>query len=245
MIRCRAFEPGPIVGLLLALTGCGDCPDAFALSEQRVVRAGQRVVLTAPDGRLTVTGRERAATIEIEARGCRARGDTRIAFDTADGATGARVIARHADVRVHVPAGVELHVLHGSGDVDVSAVGPTTLEKRGGDVHITQAIGTAVVTAGPGTLYVRGVVGDVEVVDGPGAIFIEDVTGAVRMRDGSGGIHLRDIEGDVAIDADGSGGIDVRRVGGDFIVRAKSDDVRAVRHRDVSGRVSLPADAEP
>ena len=67
--------------------------------------------------------------------------------------------------------------------------------------------------------------------------------GSVRVRDGSGGIHAREIEGYVVVEADGGGGIEVRTVAGDFVVRAKSDDLRMIRHNDVAGRVRLPGDA--
>ena len=226
--------------LALALTACGDCPDSFELTERALVRPDQRIVLTAPDGELEVVGRERAAMLEVEARGCRARGGARIVLDTLAGARSVRVVAPHADVRAYVPAGAEVEVRHGSGGVEVRAVGPTMVETRGGAVRVQQVIGSVVITAGPGTLYVREVVGDVEIEDGPGAIFVEGVMGSVRLRDGSGGIHAREIEGDVIVEADGSGSIDARTVAGDFVVRAKSDDRRMISHGDVGGRVQLP-----
>ena len=229
-----------LAAIVSALGACGDCPDAFELSESRMVRPDQRIVLTAPDGELTIVGRERATMLEIEARGCRARGGASIVFDTTDGVRDVRVAARHADVRAVVPAGAELVVRHGSGDVEMRAVGPTMIATRGGGVRIEQVIGHVSVNAGPGTLYVREVVGDVEVVDGPGAIFVEGVMGDVRLRDGSGGIHVREVEGSVLVEADGSGAIDARELAGDFVVQAKSDDVRMIRTNDVGGRVQLP-----
>ena len=227
--------------MLVGLAGaCNDCPDSFELSERRVVRPDERIVLTVPDGELVVVGRERNMAMEVEAKGCRARGGATIVMDSADGSRGLRVAAPRSDVRAYVPAGVELIVRHGSGTVELRAVGPTLLTTRGGDVRVQQVIGTVGVEAGPGTLYVRDVIGDVDVVDGPGAVFIERIAGHVRVRDGSGGIHLREIDGDALIEADGSGGIDARTVGGDFVVRAKIDDRNMVRHADVSGEVRLP-----
>ena len=231
--------------LLLSLTmlgACADCPDAFELRERRVVRAGQRVSLSLPDGQLTLVGRERSTTLELEARGCRARGGASIVSDSLDDAAALRVAARHADVRAFVPAGTEVVVRHGSGNVQIRAVGPADVETRGGRVRIEQAIGQVRVEAGPGSLYVREVVGDVEVVDGPGAVFLEGVLGSVRVRDGSGGIHLREIEGDVLIEADGSGAVEARSIAGDVVVRAKSDDARMIRTNDVGGSVRLPND---
>jgi len=237
--KLKALRP-VFLALAALATACGDCPDGFELTERALVRPDQRIVLTAPDGELQVIGRERATTLELEARGCRARAGARIVQDTLDGARNVRVVAPHATVRAFVPAGSELVVHHGSGEVTVRAVGPTLLETRGGAVRVEQVIGPVGIVAGPGTLYVREIIGDVEIVDGPGALFVEGVMGSVRLRDGSGGIHAREIEGDLIVEADGSGAIDARTVAGDFVVAAKTDDHRMIRHNDVAGRVRIP-----
>ena len=227
----------------LCTAACSDCPDSFELTERRVVRPGERVVLTAPDGDLRVFGRERTSMLEVEARGCRARGEASIEADTGEGYAGLRVVARHADVTAIVPAGTELVVRHGSGDLELRALGPTEVEQRGGDVQLDQFVGSVRVRAGAGTLYVRDVMGDVEIADGPGAIFVEGIAGSVRVRDGSGGIHLREIEGDAVVAGDGSGAIDAR-TSGEFIVRAKLDDLQMIRYDDVAGAVDLPSAEE-
>lgn len=226
-------------GLLLG--ACGDCPDAFELSEEVMVRPDQRIVLSVPDGELTVMGRERSSMVAIEARGCRARAGVRIAEETRFDARLLEVVAPHANVRAWVPAGSEIEIQHGSGDMEVRAVGPALVATRGGDVRIEQVVGNVLVQAGPGTLYVREVVGDVQVMDGPGALFVENVMGSARIRDGSGGIHLREIGGDVVIDGDGDGSIDARNLGGSLTVRAKTDDERMIRWNDVAGDVTLPS----
>lgn len=225
----------------LLLAACADCPDAFELSERVEARPDDRILITAPEGELRVIGRERSATVEIEARGCRAREGARIRHDSTASGHRLEVLAPHADVRAWVPAGAEVEIQHGSGDLEVRAVGPVVIASRGGDVRVEQVVGTVVVQAGSGSLYVREVVGDVAVMDGPGALFVENVMGGARIRDGSGGIHLREIEGDVVIEGDGSGAIDARALGGALTVRAKSDDVRMIRWNDVAGDVTLPA----
>lgn len=224
------------------LTGaCGDCPDAFDLSEEVTVRPDQRIVLSVPDGQLIVMGRERSSMVEIEARGCRTRGGARIAEETRLDARVFEVVAPHANVRAWVPAASEIEIQHGSGDVEVRAVGPALVATRGGDVRVEQVVGNVLVQAGPGTLYVREVVGDVQVMDGPGALFVENVMGSARIRDGSGGIHLRAIGGDVVIEGDGDGAIDARNLGGALTVRAKTHDERMIRWNDVAGGVTLPS----
>ena len=228
-----------VAALPLSFGACGDCPDAFELSERSAVRPDEAIGTTTPDGELTILGRERAATIELDARGCRARGGARIAMDSTAGRR-LRVDAPHADVRATVPAGSEMFVTHGSGDVELRALGPTTVVVRGGDVRIDQIVGLVRVRAGAGTLYVRDVIGDVEIIDGPGAVFVEGIAGSVTVRDGSGGIYLREIEGDVFIESDGSGAIEARTIGGDFVVRAKLGDPRQIRYDDVAGSVRLP-----
>lgn len=229
-----------LAALVIAASACSDCPDSFELTERRVVRPGQRVVLTAPDGELRVIGQERTTMLEVEARGCRSRGEARIVADSGGDYAGLRVVARHADVRAIVPAGTELVVRHGSGDLELRALGPTEVEQRGGDVQLDQFVGPVRVRAGAGRLYVRDVIGDVEIADGPGAIFVEAIAGSVRVRDGSGGIHLREIEGDAVVEGDGSGAIDARTIAGDFVVRAKLDDRRMIRYDDVGGVIDVP-----
>ena len=225
--------------LTLSLGACGDCPDPFELSARAVVLPGQRILLIVPDGELRVIGRERSPAVDIEARGCRARG-ARIQDETNADARILDVVAARANVRAWVPAGAEIEIRHGAGDVELSTVGPALFATRDGDVRIEQVIGNVVVQAGAGSLYVREVVGDVQVLDGPGALFVEGVMGSARIRDGSGGIHLREIEGDVIVVGDGSGAIDARGIGGALVVRAKSDDERMIRWNDVAGEVSVP-----
>lgn len=231
-----------LVIMTALLPGCSDCPDAFELAESVEVRPQERVVLTARDGELRIIGRERSTMVEVEARGCRAGQDARITVDSSGRDRLLEVAAPRADVRAWVPAGAEVEIRHGTGDVDVRAVGPAVIATRGGDVRVAQVVGSVVVQAGPGSLYVREVVGDVQAMHGPGALFIEGVMGGVRLRDGSGGIHLRDIEGDVVIEDDGSGAIDARDLGGELIVRSKSEDPRMIRYNDVAGGVRLPSD---
>lgn len=244
-MNARRSTLNAVAALALAssIVACSDCPDAFELSEQLEVRPEERVVLTVPDGALRVIGRERSAQVEVVARGCRARTGARIDVAGGSSVRALEVVAPHADVRVWVPAGAEIEIQHGSGDVEVRAVGPSIIATRGGDVRVEQVVGDVMVQAGPGTLYVREVVGDVRVLDGPGALFVENVMGSALIRDGSGGIHLRNIEGDVTVDGDGSGAIDARGLGGALTVRAKVDDTRMIRWNDVAGGVRLPQPA--
>lgn len=231
-----------LIAACTLLSACGgDCPDAFELTERVEVRPDERIALTVPDGELRVIGRERSALVEFEARGCGAGTDARIALDSTGADRMLEVVAPRADVRAWVPAGAEVEIRHGAGDVEVRAVGPALIATRGGDVRVAQVVGNVVVQAGPGSLYVREVVGDMQVMHGPGALFVEGVMGGVRLRDGSGGIHLREIEGDVVIEGDGGGAIDARDVGGSLTVRAKSVDRRMIRWNDVAGDVRLPA----
>lgn len=234
-----------ILACAAALAACDDCPDTFELREQTELEPGQRVVLTVSDGELSIAGRERTTALEIEATGCVAGSEPRIAFDSIEGELHARLHASHAEVRVRLPAGVPIEVRHGTGAVRWRGTGSATLNTGAGRTVIGEVIGDVRVTAGPGALYVRQVLGDVEVVDGAGPVFVADIAGGVRVRDGAGGIHIRNVEGDVVIDADGAGSIDVREIGGDFIVRAKSADPRLIRYDSVSGRTRLPSDLLP
>ena len=66
------------------------------------------------------------------------------------------------------------------------------------------------------------------------------LSGVRIAEDGSGDLSMKSVSGSVRVDRDGSGDIFAGRVGGDFIVaRDGSGDVR---HREVKGRVDVPAD---
>ena len=234
-----------ILAIAAALAACADCPDTFELREQRALQVGQRVMLTVPDGELSIVGRERTTALEIEATGCVAGREPRLVLDSIDGQVHARLHAPHADVRAWLPAGVPVEVRHGAGAVRWRGTGSATLNTGSGRTVVEEVVGDVRVSAGPGALYVRQVLGGVEVVAGAGPLFVDDIVGDVRVRDGAGGIHIRRVDGDVVIEEDGAGAIEVREVAGDFIVRAKSADPRLIRYDSVSGRASLPSDRLP
>lgn len=143
------------------------------------------------------------------------------------------------DLEIELPRGMDLEVADGSGDVVIRDVGDLRLADGSGDV-LLERVGALRLTDGSGDVEARGVGGDVVLRDGSGGIRLEDVRGTVTVDgDGSGDLELGGVQGSVRIESKGSGDLVVERVRGDLLVESKGSG--DIRHRDVGGRVELPA----
>ncbi len=101
----------------------------------------------------------------------------------------------HADLRVEVPAGVDLQVYN--------AVGRATSRGVRADLRLDLSSGGA---------EVSGHTGRLEVDTGSGSVRVEDVQGEVEIDTGSGSVELSRIAGDRVYVDTGSGGVDARDV---------------------------------
>lgn len=145
------------------------------------------------------------------------------------------------DFTVQVPAHLPIHVVDGSGSVEIENVASLKLRDGSGEIDISNVAGAVEIDDGSGEMTLLKIGGPIEINDGSGEIDINDVTRDVLITsDGSGSIDIRSVRGTVTIDSDGSGSIDVRDIGGDFIVR--SDGSGGVFHASVGGKVRLPRD---
>jgi hypothetical protein len=126
----------------------------------------------------------------------------------------------YIDLEIRVPAGMNVEVDDGSGDLVVRGVGSLRLEDGSDDVDVSR------------------ISGDVSIDDGSGDIDLDGIGGEVWLDDGSGNIDIDDATGSVMIHDDGLGGISVTSVSGDFTVQ--SDGSGGIRHSDVSGSVKIP-----
>lgn len=145
------------------------------------------------------------------------------------------------DLEVRLPAGMEVELQDGSGDIDISGVTLVRVHDGSGDMTLNETRGDLKVKDGSGDVRISDHQGNVGVEDGSGDVRITSLIGNVRIgNDGSGDLSMRDIEGSVDVARDGSGDIFAKQVSGDFVVaRAGSGDVI---YRDIGGRVDVPAD---
>jgi hypothetical protein len=161
------------------------------------------------------------------------------------------------DFSVTLPAGLPVVIEDGSGSIEVSNTGATTIDDGSGSIRVRNTRGSLRINDGSGSIEVDNLSGKLEIEDDSGEIVVRNVTGSVEIDDGSGAItverveslRIRDdgsgailvqhIRGDVIIDEDGSGAIDVADIGGNFTVARKGSG--GIDYDRVSGRVSVPS----
>ncbi len=139
------------------------------------------------------------------------------------------------DMKVSVPAGLNIELDDSSGDIIIRGMtanidiedGSGNLDIEGGH-HIY-------IDDGSGNITLKSSTGNLSVEDGSGELVISNVNGNVSIEDGSGGISIDDITGVVTID-DGSGDIDVTHAGGLIIT---DDGSGSVRSKHIKGDVQL------
>jgi len=144
----------------------------------------------------------------------------------------------YIDLHIRVPAGIELRVDDGSGNVAIRGVASVELEDGSGNIEVSDVGGDVSVDDGSGNIGLENIGGEVWINDGSGNIDIGNVGSVVVDDDGSGNIDIDGVRGSVMVHSDGSGGIWVAAVGGDFTVQ--DDGSGGIRHRDVGGVVRIP-----
>ena len=119
------------------------------------------------------------------------------------------------DLKVKVPAGLELDINDGSGDIVLSAVtGRTRIDDGSGSIEINNLRGDLDIDDGSGSIEIDTVVGNVDVEDGSGSMRIANVDGHVTVDDGSGAITIDKVSKGVTILDSGSGGLSTRNISG-------------------------------
>lgn len=213
--------------------------------------------INAGAGFLTVTGREGATAIEVQARievtgvdekdmdawikehitlELRRSGGTAV-LDSYVRERGFSFFRREAliDLTVTVPKSMALRIDDGSGALTVENIAAEVrVEDGSGSLRISKISGNVWVDDGSGGIVVDGVAGNLDLVDGSGEIEIRNVTGDVSIDDGSGEMILSKIGGTVTVD-DGSGGIEIDDVGKD--VHLKHTGSGGVDLSNVRGKV--------
>jgi hypothetical protein len=235
-----------LAGLLCLVLGCSACDVSFAdelldTKRQSFPAAGiANARFETGAGELDVRGRAGATEIEVIAeyhgspRGGRDRQAILDALKLTMEVRGRTFYLRsenrdhsnwygsgRIDLRVTVPAALDLEINDGAGDMSVVGVD--------GDVSIDD---------GSGGIDVADVGGNLKIHDGSGSIKVHNVRKGVRISDGSGSIDVTRVGGDVWIE-DGSGGIEVHDVAGKLDVPQNGSG--GVRYSDVRGTVNVPS----
>jgi len=122
-----------------------------------------------------------------------------------------------ADITIRVPAGAELEVDHGVGEIQARNLdGAVVLGTHSGAVEVDGASGELIVDTGSGHVTVRNVEGDVNVDTGSGHVVVESAHGEkITVDTGSGHVELNDVDArDISVDT-GSGGVEGAQISAD------------------------------
>ncbi len=117
----------------------------------------------------------------------------------------------YADLRIQVPAGKDVALHHGVGEVEVTGVEADLLiDVSSGPVRATGTRGFLNVDTGSGSVDVSDVIGDLRADTGSGSVSVMDVTGEVVLIDtGSGSVEAADIQATRLTVDTGSGSIEL------------------------------------
>lgn len=138
-------------------------------------------------------------------------------------------------VRVHAPAGSDLRVHSGSGDVvAMGRLGRTEVRGGSGDVRLELATSIEV-RAGSGSVDL-GTGDDVSVRSGSGRIRVDHIHSMGRLSAGSGGVEVDRAQGSLTVTS-GSGSVVVRDFAGEANLRVGSG--RLIIERAVEGQITL------
>jgi hypothetical protein len=109
---------------------------------------------------------------------------------------------------IRAPAGIQLDLKTGSGNVEVSGVtGGAKVHTGSGNVVAQDLAGDVDLQTGSGSVNAVTISGPLNVETGSGRVDLEAVTGAINASTGSGGMDVRTAAGSVRLET-GSGGID-------------------------------------
>jgi len=147
-----------------------------------------------------------------------------------------------ADVTVRVPAGAELTVWHGAGEISAAQIqGHLTLRVSGGGITARDIRGNLLADTGSGSVEIEDLEGDLEVDTGSGGVEVLGCRGeVVKIDTGSGRVRTEGIEcRDLTIDT-GSGRVEALAIGADdIVIDTGSGSVDLVLDRMGKGRFKI------
>ena len=195
----------------LTVSGREDAADISVRAEIVVERTGREEAREMLEDRLILS---------LERRGARA---VLISEFDNDGWGFWRNLSGRREVRVNLtivlPAGFDVDIDDGSGDIEISNVGDTVIDDGSGNITIRNA-GELYIDDGSGNIDVYDVAGDATIDDGSGDMILSGVNGHVVIDDGSGNIEVSEVEDGVKVDG-GSGNTVLKDITGHIDVDSK------------------------
>jgi DUF4097 and DUF4098 domain-containing protein YvlB len=246
----RLVAPGILIAAALPASAWDGCNEQDDRSAEADTAGVERIEVRAGAGDLEVVGRPDTTRVLAEGRACaRDAGDLEaIGLRAERAGTTLRVevdLPRdldnvYLDLRIEMPAGIEVDVVDSSGDLRVRGVAALRVRDSSGDIEVEDVTGAVVARDSSGDIEIRRA-GDVHVEsDSSGEVRIFEAASVRVDVDSSGDIVMRDVRGDVSVGTDSSGSIQAWRVGGDFTV--DSDGSGEIEHDAVAGVVRIPRD---
>ncbi|MCG8434741.1 MAG: DUF4097 domain-containing protein [Gammaproteobacteria bacterium] len=134
----------------------------------------------------------------------------------------------HADIRLRVPAGVNVKFENRVGSIQAEGVrGDMFLDTSSGSVTAKDGQGRLSADTGSGSVGVSNYKGNVSADTGSGSVTVEDIEGDVEADTGSGAVDIfRAKSASIEVDT-GSGSVELEDVSGDLMVDTGSGGVRA------------------
>lgn len=274
-MRYAAIAAVSLLVCIPALASPWDDNDCEYTAPRRVVTPSSgitRVIIHAESGSLRVDGTAGATQIVAAGTACtseedflprmnlslrKAGSDLHVEASIPEKTVVFGFFSARLDFTVTLPAGLQVVIEDGSGSIEVSNTGATTIDDGSGSIDVRNVRGALKINDGSGSIQADNISGNVDIEDDSGEIVVRNVTGAVEIDDGSGAItvdraeslRIRDdgsgailvqnVRRDVIIDEDGSGAIDVADIGGNFTVGRKGSG--GIDYDRVSGKVSVPS----
>ena len=192
----------------------GDAPDSVDEQQTVDVPTGAQVRIDSFGGSVHVQGHA-DAVLSVVARGRRLPDqDALVDVDVRDGVVQLTVRGprrwrgRGVRLDVQVPAGTDLTISTGGGNVQVDGVGGAVdIRTGGGSIRLGDARRQARLTTGGGSIDVTGLEGTVTARTGGGSIAVTGLlSGSCSLRSGGGNITVRPADGtNLRVDARGTG----------------------------------------
>lgn len=132
---------------------------------------------------------------------------------------------------VTAPDGVSVKGETGSGDVDLSRVGPVEMRLGSGNIRVTASSGPVRAETGSGNIQVAGAGGPVRAQTGSGNVEVDEVAAAVTLRTSSGDITGHRL----------GGGVDAETGSGDILVDLTTPASARVHASSGSVELVVPA----
>ena len=175
------------------------------------VRPGMRLQMDNFDGNITVTAWNRSA-VRIQAED---DDDDELDIQVSERTVSVNGGGRHGpsttNLRLTVPAGMDLELSTKSGDVSVDGVK--------GEVSVESVDGNITVRGGVGLISLHSVDGELELSGARGRMDLNTVDGSIKVSDAAGEIRAETVDGEIILDGVDAPGAEATSVDGNIEYR--------------------------